>query len=170
MRPMILLLALPLLLAAAPQEAPAPCPTPAAPLPAGLEAWHKGASLAAATDRASLTQARITPGTRVEVMLAPADTVRYAVAPGKAQPPASLGGLIGFRIHRAGSYRVAIGTAAWIDVLHGGKALTSTAHEHGPACSGIRKMVDFKLRPGRYVLQISGSKEPATPVLIAPLP
>lgn len=168
MRPLILLLALPLL-AAAPQEPPAPCPTPAAALPAGLAAWKTGLSLAAATDRSSLARTRLKLGTRSEVMLAATDTVRYLHAPTKPAEPASQGGMLGFTIARAGIYRIALGTGAWIDVVRGRTALESVAHEHGPACSGIRKLVDFKLTPGRYIVQIEGSKDPATPVLITRL-
>uniref|UniRef100_UPI0035C9900B hypothetical protein n=1 Tax=uncultured Sphingomonas sp. TaxID=158754 RepID=UPI0035C9900B len=168
MRPMILLLALPLL-AAAPQEQPTSCPTPAAALPAELAGWKTGLSLAAATDRNSLAHTRLKLGLRSEVMLAATDTVRYVVAPTKPAEPASQSGMLGFTVARAGTYRVALGTAAWIDVVKGRNALESIAHSHGPACSGIRKLVDFKLTPGRYVLQIEGSKDSATPVLITRL-
>jgi hypothetical protein len=30
----------------------------------------------------------------------------------------------------------------------------SVTHGHGPACSGIRKMVEFEVTQGRYQLQI----------------
>lgn len=168
MRPMILLL--PLLLAAAPQEPPAPCPTPAAPLPPALAAWTPGPSLAAATDAASVAHTGIKLGGRVELMLAATDTVRFVHAPGKPAAPGSFGGMLAFTVARAGTYRIALGTGAWIDVVSGTTALNSVAHDHGPACSGIRKLVDFELTPGRYVLQIEGSKDAATPVLVTPLP
>jgi hypothetical protein len=168
MRPMILLFALPLL-AAAPQEPPAACPTPAAALPAELAGWKTGLSLAAATDRNSLAHTRLELGTRAELMLAATDAVRYVLAPTKPAEPASQGGMVGFTVARAGTYRVALGTGAWIDMVKGHAALDSVAHAHGPACSGIRKLVDFKLNPGRYVLQIEGSKDAATPVLITRL-
>lgn len=167
MRPMILLL--PLLLAAAPQEPPAPCPTPAS-LPPSLTAWQPGASVAAATDAKSLASVTLPIGTRVEAMLAPSDGVRFVHQPGRPGEPMSKGGMLAFTVVRAGTYRVALGTGAWIDVVSGTTALVSVAHDHGPACSGIRKLVDFKLTPGRYVLQIEGSKDAATPVLVTPLP
>ena len=173
MRSTILLLA-PLLLAAAPQmpmsEAPAACPTPAAPLTGALAAWTPGASLAAATDAKSLVSARLKIGTRTEAMLAPTDTVRFQRAPGKPGDPTGKGGMLAFTVAKSGNYRVALGNGAWIDVVKNGKVLTSTAHAHGPACGGIHKMVDFRLRPGRYVLQIENSKEAVAPVLITRLP
>lgn len=152
---------------AAPMEhAPESCPPPAAPLPADLAAWKTGPSLAAATDRNTLVRTRLTIGRRTELMLAPKDSVRYPFTPSKPGEPASLGGMASFSIARTGTYRVILGTPAWIDVVKGRKAQTSTAHAHGAACSGIAKMVDFKLAPGRYTLQIAGSKATAAPVLI----
>lgn len=171
MRSLFLLFA-PALVAAqtAPMHAPESCPTPAAPLPADLAAWKTGPSLAAATDRATLVRTRLTVGRRSELMLAPSDTVRYPFTPSKPGEPTSLGGMASFSISRAGTYRVLLGTPAWIDVVKGRKAQTSTAHAHGAACSGIAKMVDFKLAPGRYTLQIAGSKAAAAPVLITHRP
>ena len=174
MRMPFLLLAFPLSVAAAPQmpmaDAPTSCPVPAAPLPAGLAAWKQGPSLAAATDAKSLVSARLTIGRRSEAMLAPTDTVRFVLKPGKPGEPLSKGGMLGVKIARAGTYRVALGTGAWIDLVKRGKALTSVAHDHGPACSGVRKMVDFALKPGAYVLQIEGSKDATAPVLVTRLP
>lgn len=58
-------------------------------------------------------------------------------------------------IEQAGTYGVALDTGAWIDVAQSGTALRSTAHGHGPACSTIRKIVDFALQPGRYTITLS---------------
>lgn len=172
MRSLFLLFA-PMLVAAqaAPMEhAPETCPTPSAPLPADLAAWKTGPSLAAATDRATIARTRLKVGRRTELMLAPSDTVRYPFTPSKPGEPTSLGGMASFSIARAGTYRVLLGTPAWIDVVKGRTAQTSVAHAHGASCSGIAKMVDFKLAPGRYTLQIAGSKAAAAPVLITRRP
>ncbi|MES3081389.1 hypothetical protein [Sphingomonas faeni] len=66
--------------------------------------------------------------------------------------------MVRFDVAKAGTYRVALGGAAWIDVVQSGKVLTSAAHAHGPACSPVKKMVDFVLPAGRYALQLSGAK------------
>ena len=41
-----------------------------------------------------------------------------------------------------------------VTVKRDGKIVKSATHGHGPACSGIRKMVEFDVTPGRYLLQI----------------
>ncbi|MFY0022699.1 hypothetical protein ABTQ05_22485, partial [Acinetobacter baumannii] len=56
-------------------------------------------------------------------------------------------------VPRAGTYAVALSDAAWIDVNRNDKTQTSTGHDHGPACSGIRKIVAFALVPGHYQLR-----------------
>lgn len=174
MRSLLLLFALPGLVAAQARPMlappPAPCPTPAAALPPDLAAWTPGRSLAAATDRTSLVQAPLAIGKRVEGMLAATDTVRFVHPPAKPGDPLGKGGMFAFTVARGGTYRIALGTAAWIDVVKGARPLASVAHAHGPACTGVRKLVDFALKPGRYVLQIEGSKDAVAPVLVTRLP
>lgn len=55
-------------------------------------------------------------------------------------------------IAEAGTYGVAIDQGAWIDVARDGRVLASIGHGHGPACSTIRKIVDFALVRGRYTI------------------
>lgn len=133
--------------------APATACTAVAPPPAGLAAWNAPPSAAPTIGRpAALTLAvAATAGLTVEHMPA----------------PGSFAGRYAFAIDTPGTYRVALSAGAWIDVVDGrGKALESIAHTQGPACSGIRKIVDFALAPGAYTLQLSGAKAPALRVLI----
>ena len=58
----------------------------------------------------------------------------------------------------AGTYGVALGAKGWIDLYRVGDRtpLASTAHGHGPDCSGIRKIVRFALTPGEYRVVVGG--------------
>jgi hypothetical protein len=169
-------LLIPLLVAAAP-IAQAPGAEPAAdqrctasrpPLPAGLTGWARRAPLAAGTSTRSAPVIVVGHGT--DLRLAPVEQVTPAVAPQREPDMGETAGLALFQVARPGTYRVALGDAAWIDVVRAGRALAASAHGHGPACSGIRKMVDFQLEPGRYVLQLSGTKASSLPVMIARAP
>lgn len=156
-------------------SAPAPaCPPGAVSLPLGLEGWAQRQALAAATDRAGLAAARLEPGQAVDGRLRPAAAIRYERTPEKAPAAARetpvYGGLYAFTVAQAGEYRIALGGRAWVDVVRSGVAQASVAHGHGPACSGIRKMVDFGLQPGRYLLQLSGAETPDLPLMVARLP
>jgi hypothetical protein len=82
----------------------------------------------------------------------------------------SYGGLLGFTVTQAGTYRVGIGSGAWLEVVRDRTALESAAHSPGPACTGVRKMVDFALTPGTYLLEISGNGTAKLPVLVTRLP
>ncbi|MDD3798597.1 MAG: homogentisate 1,2-dioxygenase [Novosphingobium sp.] len=148
------------------QNAAAECTVPVVP-EGELAAWAEPSALPAAGNRRGLAAARLPVGQAAQVKLLPTPDVTYPLRPEKPGGSVSYGGLIEFRIAEAGTYRVALGTAAWIDVLFHGKGLVSKAHGHGPECSGIRKIVDFDLKPGRYTLQISANGEPQTTVLIA---
>jgi len=163
------ILALPLAAQEMPMAAPV-CPQNAEPIPPELSSWSHKTPLTAARDEASLGSAVLAPGAAVELTLAETPAVSYIVRPSHPGGSVSHGGMLGVAIATPGTYRVAIGSGAWVDLVKGKILLESTGHGHGPNCSGIRKMVDFALQPGSYVLQIAGNGEAHIPVLIAKLP
>ena len=153
------------------QEAGANCATTSAAVPPALAGWSKRQPIAAAGDASSsLPTAMLTIGSAADATLKPEADIHYVAKPQKPGDPASHGGLFAFTIEQAGSYRVALGAAAWVDVVKGNAALSSSAHGHGPACSGVRKMVDFALTTGSYILQIAGSSGSTLPIMIVRLP
>ncbi|GBR00448.1 hypothetical protein [Acetobacter oeni] len=135
--------------------------------------WRTPTALTAATNEAALPKATLSPGQAARIHLANTANVYFAHTP--ARPDTSTdtspttGGMIRFTVPAAGTWRVMLGSRAWIDVLSNGTAIPSTAHHHGPACSGIGKVVEFSLTPGTlYTLQLSGSSKPEIEVMIAP--
>lgn len=138
---------------------PAPACTATVAPPAGLEAWNT---------ISAITMGPIAVGKGTGVRLQPVEKVAFAPAPGRPAKPGSFGGVYQFNVATAGTYRIALEAGAWIDVVRDGKSLESVAHTEGPACSGIRKIVDFTLVPGRYALHLSGAKDAPMRVLIAP--
>jgi len=69
-------------------------------------------------------------------------------------------------IAAAGRYGVAADGRVWIDLVADGKPLTSVEHGHGPACSGIRKIVWFDLTPGTYDVALSKATTDRVRVLV----
>lgn len=158
-----LALAPPAMATDATQAKPLPCTPP--PLPADLAGWQQGSPVVAG---ATGTGAPMLPvGRGARATLVANDSVRYARQPDKPGATDTFGGLLAFTVARAGRYRVALGAGAWIDVVLGDRAFASVAHDHGPACSPIRKIVDFDLAPGRYLLQIAGSRTRELPLMVA---
>lgn len=142
------------------------CPAIAAP-PAGFAHWGQGSPLPAAATAADAQRNVLPRGAARKLRLLPAATVRLAAPPERADTGTSKAGLAVFDVAEAGTYRVALGGPAWIEVVRGDKPVRSVGHGHGPECSGIRKIVDFPLTPGRYLLQLSASEAPEVTVMIA---
>ena len=87
------------------------------------------------------------------------------MAPGQAITFAPSAPLV-LVITEAGTYAVAIDQTAWIDVARDGASLHSSGNGHGPACSSIRKIVDFQLQPGRYTINVSRTQAPTVRLLV----
>lgn len=156
--------------AAAQMDHAAPaCAAPAA-LPAELASWRSPVPLTAGRDRKGAAKAVLAPGQAAAVTLAQTPAVTYPLRPEKPGGTVSFGGLTSFTVKQAGTWRVALGAGAWIDVVKDGKAAPSSAHGHGPDCTGVRKMVDYQLTPGTYTLQLAANGESTLTVLVTRLP
>lgn len=142
---------------------------PARPvIPTELAGWSVATSLEAAVNTAGIGEAILPLGRGVNATLPPGTDVTLPIV-NRPAPAATYAGLFAFQVPAAGRYRVALGAGAWIDVVANGVALPSAAHGHGPDCSPIRKMVDYDLKPGRYLLEVSGGAKPNLGLLLARL-
>lgn len=110
-------------------------------------------------------------GRTVDLKPMEAAIVRLAVQPSRPLTGTHLASG-SFTVKTAGTYQVAAGgTTApirplWIDVAGADyKPLTSSAHGHGATCTSITKVVEFKLKPGRYTFLATGLTAP-TPVRV----
>jgi hypothetical protein len=159
-----MLLAL-LLAQAAPGPAKPACPAPPAALPVEYAGWTAGGTLTAATEPAAVGDAILTVGRGARAALKPAGALKLPVAPKRR---GAHGGLFAFEANTAGRYRVALGAAHWVEVVANGAAIPSVAHGHGPDCTPVRKFVDWDLKPGRYLLQVTGDPA-AVQLLLAKL-
>lgn len=145
------------------------CPSPDSALPAAPGSWRSPTPITAATNEAALPKATLTPGKAALVHLANTPDISFATRPGEPGDNTSSGGMVSFTVPIAGTWQIMLGHRAWIDLLSNGTAVISTGHHHGPACSGIGKIVEFPLRPDTtYTLQLSGSSKPDIEVMVAP--
>lgn len=80
------------------------------------------------------------------------------------------GGTSAREIHltRTGRYAILADQGVWIDILAAGRPLASTGHEHGPACSGIGKIVWFNLASGPATIRLSKAKAPQIRIMLVP--
>lgn len=138
-------------------------------LPPALTAWTSRTPVTAAATVADLSKASLPIGRSVDALLKPSRDMVFPLLPAKPGGSASYGGLYDLRIGEAGDYQVSLGAGAWIELVSGKALMESTAHAPGPPCSSLRKTVVFSLKPGRYVLEITGNSEATLPVMVTRL-
>ncbi len=153
-----------------PKTPAATCAAMDAALPADLADWNGKASLSTATGQADIAKASVALGKGYEASLLNTPKVAFPVQPEKPGGSVAHAGLFEFTVETAGAYSVALGTAAWIDVLENGKSVEPTKFGHGPECTSIRKIVVFPLQPGKHVLQVSANADPKLKLMVAKKP
>jgi hypothetical protein len=146
---------------------PAPKCDAMAPPPPALSGWSNKEDIAAAAKADGLSAASLTVNHAATVALRPTRDVSFVTQPDKPGGSVAHGGLLAVVIDKAGTYQINLSSGAWIDLVKDGKSVLSTAHAPGPACTGIRKTVQFPLEPGRYVLQISANADPTITVMVS---
>ncbi|MDT7933403.1 MAG: hypothetical protein RQ833_02195 [Sphingomonadaceae bacterium] len=144
---------------AAPRLATGQACAPDTPPPAGYELWRSAAVAAdsgvAAQDAPALAIGRLT---RLE--LHPAASVRFVAAPEQQRKvDAPQAGLAVIEVPRRGVYRVTASAPAWFDMLAGQERLRNEAYGRVGPCGPVRMFVEFRMEPGRHVLQLSGATD-----------
>jgi hypothetical protein len=148
-----------------------PCVLPLTPPPPFAGWTRPGPLTAAEAVDVQPPLPTLVPGRAASVTLAPAERVRFPAPPHGADKPVRYGGLVWLEVGAAGTYRVALGAPAWVDVMApAGTALPEAGHAHGQPCSGVAKSVDFRLLPGRYPVAFSAAPGPVMTVEVAPVP
>lgn len=154
-------------MAFAQQHEQVPCATDAS-LPAELANWSGETAIATGADAAAATAIQVGKG--YEARLGKKAEVTFAIEPERPGGSVSYSGIFAFDAPEAGNYAVALGSAAWIDVVEDGKALEPLSFGHGPRCTTIRKKVVYSLKAGRHILQIAGNGAETAKVLVTRLP
>jgi hypothetical protein len=150
-----------------PPSRPACAVTDDSKLPPMLAAWTARSSLPAAIDAAGAIQARLPVGRAIDAQLTRSGDVSFPVLPAKPGGSVSYGGLYELNITEAGDYQVSLGTGVWIELVSGKTLVEATRHAPGPACSSLKKTVVFPLKPGRYLLEITGNGEPTLALMVS---
>jgi hypothetical protein len=57
---------------------------------------------------------------------------------------------------KAGTYRITLSSAGWIDVVQDGHRVRSTAATGATGCEGVRKSVKFELAASPFTVQLTG--------------
>ena len=143
------------------------------PLRLALLALLAGAAApAAAADPAACPAPADLGGTPLAPWAAADGDAAGPLAPGRAVTLAMTEGAVTRSLHiaSAGRYGVAADGKVWIDLIANGRTLASVDHGHGPACSGIRKIVWFDLVVGDYDLALTKGETASVRALVVRAP
>jgi hypothetical protein len=102
------------------------------------------------------------PGGTVQIGLLPQNAVKFAAGRVTRKGYA---GMAALDVAKAGTLQLVLDNKTYVDLVRDGKALPLAGEPHAHGCPGIQKALDFKVTPGRYLVQLSGS--PAQSVKIA---
>lgn len=151
-----------LLLAAMPASPALAAETPACPttaqLPAEWAAW--------ATPGPAPADSILSPDKAYTITLAPVAEVNLTGFDGKELPEGSRGAVFELFVPRDGTYRVTVADPMWIDLIGPDGVVESSAHGHGPDCSGLGKIVDFPVKRGTYRLELSAAEVSDSAVMV----
>lgn len=148
----------------------AACQAMDAALPAGLDGWRGQDPVTGAVSGAGTAKAGLVLGKGYQAGLLKTPKVSFSAQPEKPGGSVSFSGMFQFTVETEGAYTVALGSAAWIDVVVGGKSLEPVSFGHGPECTTIRKVVTFTLKPGAHLLQVAGNGAENVNLLVAKQP
>jgi hypothetical protein len=92
----------------------------------------------------------------VLIGLLPQGDVKFAA--GKATRN-GYAGLAAIDVPRAGTLQVAVDNKTYVDLVRGTKPLALAGEPKMKGCAGVQKVLEFKVAPGRYLVQLSGSPD-----------
>ncbi len=171
LRPFLLLVALPGAPAAA-QHAPVACVSVSdSNLPEALAAWSKPPTPARAAPAAGAAQPELVPDQPLDLQLRPAAEVTLPNPPGQVRKADNAhAGLVSVRIPAEGRWRIAASAPVWIDVIGPAGPVASTAHGRMAPCTSLRKVVEFPLPAGTWLVQLSGNPGPDLRLMLSRAP
>jgi hypothetical protein len=124
----------------------------APPPPEPWTSWMQSGNAIAGGEAASAP--RLILGKPLAATLRPTTQVQFAATPGKSDAK-SYGGLLTLALKEPARIGIGLSGPAWVDIVTGSAPQPSADHDHGPECSGIRKIVWFDLQPGLHIIQIA---------------
>jgi hypothetical protein len=106
-----------------------------------------------------------------DISLTPQDKVNFVMAPAKkALADGAYAGMVKLHIPTAGKYRVSMSDGFWIDVITAGKFAPTDDFTGGHECRAPRKIVQYPLPAGDFVLQFSNATSPSVKVTVTATP
>jgi len=114
----------------------------------------------------------IVPNRLYRLQLMPQTRVKFAATPGKRTPASGeFAGLVKLKINKSGSYRVAIDSQIWIDVVSDHALMPATDFQGQHGCSAPHKIVQFDFTAAQtLILQLSSATTDRVQLTLTPTP
>ncbi|PZA13573.1 hypothetical protein DNX69_04225 [Rhodopseudomonas palustris] len=110
------------------------------------------------------------PNRTIVLSLKPAADASLPKPPERSSAPGRFAGFIRIKqVSEAGTYTVALSTAAWVDAVQGDQPLKPSGFRGATNCDGVRKLVRYQLSAGELLLQISGVSAETIALTIMPV-
>ncbi|MFQ3594503.1 MAG: hypothetical protein SNJ63_00115 [Sphingomonadaceae bacterium] len=135
---------------------------------AGMAEAFVARTIGVAVEDEAAARLEVEAGTPAEVTLHPAAEVAFRLAPEQERKPDQPhAGLVEVALPAAGTWRFSASHGAWIDLLGPGGHVKSAAFGNLAPCTSIRKVVEFQLEPGIYLVQLSGNPVETVRVMLS---
>lgn len=140
-------------------------------LPPAFGAWAVPATPADAGKDSAGSRPELEPDRPLALRLRPMAEVVLPHPPGQLRAGETVhGGLVAVRVPAEGMWRIAASGPVWIDVIGPMGAVASTAHGRMAPCTSIRKVVEFPLPAGSWLVQINGNPGPDLRLMLSRAP
>ena len=140
-------------------------------LPPAFAAWARPATGLDAAVTAAGRLPELEPDRPLALRLRPMAEVTLPNPPGQLRAgEAAHGGLVAVRVPTQGTWRIAAAGPVWIDVVGPSGAVASTAHGRMAPCTSIRKVVEFPLPAGTWLVQLNGNPGPDLRLMLSRAP
>jgi hypothetical protein len=127
-------------------------------LPPALAAWAKLPTPAEANAASAPGRPVLEPEQPLALRLRPEAEVQLPHRPGQVRKADNAhSGLVWARVPADGTWRIAASGPVWIDVIGPAGPVASIGHGRMAPCTSIRKVVDFALPAGSWLVQLSGN-------------
>ena len=172
MRSLFLLIALGLGAPALGQHAPDACVAVSdSNLPSAFAAWAKAPVAADAGAAPDGPRPELVPDQPLALRLKPAAAVTFSQAPGQVRKADTAhGGLVSVRVPAEGTWRIAASGPVWIDVIGPAGPVAASGHGRMAPCTSIRKVVEFPLPAGLWLVQVNGNPGPELRLMLSRAP
>lgn len=172
MRSLLLLIAMGLGAPAWAQHAPDPCVAVSdSNLPEAFAAWARPPAAAEAATSTTGPRPELVPDQPLALRLKPADAVTFANPPGQLRKAdGAHSGLLSVRVPAEGNWRIAASGPVWIDLIGPAGPVAATGHGRMAPCTSIRKVVEFPLPAGTWLVQVNGNPGPDLRLMLSRAP